>query len=87
MMIVTLVIVGRIDVEQSFTLLLVMVTFHNFFCATQDVAIDSLAVSTLEADERGRGNGFMFAGQYFGIMLGGGGLAGGVHPQTAGQVS
>ncbi|MCJ7451257.1 MAG: MFS transporter [Steroidobacteraceae bacterium] len=73
MMIVTLLITGSIDVQQNFTLLLIMVTLHNFFCATQDVAIDSLAVSTLEADERGRGNGFMFAGQYFGIMLGGGG--------------
>jgi len=73
MMIVTLVIVGSIDAQLNFTLLLVMVTLHNFFCATQDVAIDSLAVSTLEPDERGRGNGFMFAGQYFGIMLGGGG--------------
>ncbi len=73
MMIVTLLIAGSIDAQQNFTLLLVMVTVHNFFCATQDVAIDSLAVSTLEPDERGRGNGFMFAGQYFGIMLGGGG--------------
>jgi PAT family beta-lactamase induction signal transducer AmpG len=45
---------------------------NNLFCATQDVAIDSLAVSTLEPDERARGNGFMFAGQYLGIMLGGG---------------
>ena len=73
MMIVTLLIAGSIDAQQNFTLLLVMVTVHNFFCATQDVAIDSLAVSTLEPDERGRGNGYMFAGQYFGIMLGGGG--------------
>jgi PAT family beta-lactamase induction signal transducer AmpG len=73
MMIVTLLITGSIDVQKDFTLLLIMVTVHNFFCATQDVAIDSLAVSTLEPDERGRGNGFMFAGQYFGIMLGGGG--------------
>jgi len=32
-----------------------------------------LAVSTLQADERGRGNGVMFAGQYLGIALGGGG--------------
>jgi PAT family beta-lactamase induction signal transducer AmpG len=30
-------------------------------------------VSTLKVNERGRGNGFMFSGQYFGIMLGGGG--------------
>ncbi len=73
MMLVTLVITANIDAQADMRWLLVMVTLHNFFCATQDVAIDSLAVSTLEVDERARGNGFMFAGQYFGIMLGGGG--------------
>jgi PAT family beta-lactamase induction signal transducer AmpG len=45
---------------------------NNIFCATQDVAIDSLAVSTLKPDERASGNGFMFGGQYLGIALGGG---------------
>lgn len=69
----TLMVTASIDAQQDFRLLLLVVTLHNFFCATQDVAIDSLAVSTLEDDERARGNGFMFAGQYFGIMLGGGG--------------
>jgi PAT family beta-lactamase induction signal transducer AmpG len=72
MMLVTLLIMGRIDADQHFRWLLVMVIVHNVFCATQDVAIDSLAVSTLQPDERARGNGFMFAGQYLGIMLGGG---------------
>jgi PAT family beta-lactamase induction signal transducer AmpG len=72
MMLATLLVVGSIDTGQHFQWLLAMVIVHNVFCATQDVAIDSLAVSTLEPDERARGNGFMFAGQYFGIMLGGG---------------
>jgi len=73
MMIVTLLIAATVDFKAHFQLLLAMVVLNNVFCATQDVAIDSLAVSTLRADERGRGNGFMFAGQYFGIALGGGG--------------
>ena len=30
-------------------------------------------MSTLKEEERGRGNGFMFGGQYLGIALGGGG--------------
>jgi len=72
MMLVTLLVVGTLDAEQHFQWLLAMVIVHNVFCATQDVAIDSLAVSTLQEDERARGNGFMFAGQYFGIMMGGG---------------
>jgi len=73
MMLVTLLVTANIDAQADFRWLLAMVMLHNFFCATQDVAIDSLAVSTLQPDERGRGNGFMFGGQYFGIMLGGGG--------------
>jgi MFS transporter, PAT family, beta-lactamase induction signal transducer AmpG len=73
MMIVTLMIAATVDFEAHFQLLLAMVVLNNVFCATQDVAIDSLAVSTLQADERGRGNGVMFAGQYLGIALGGGG--------------
>ena len=73
MMLVTLLVTANIDAAVDFRWLLLMVTLHNVFCATQDVAIDSLAVSTLKSDERARGNGFMFAGQYFGIMLGGGG--------------
>jgi len=73
MMIVTLVITALVDFVREFQLLLAMVVLNNIFCATQDVAIDSLAVSTLKEDERARGNGFMFGGQYFGIAMGGGG--------------
>lgn len=73
MMIVTLLITATVDFKENFQLLLAMIILNNFFCATQDVAIDSLAVSTLKPTERGRGNGIMFAGQYFGITLGGGG--------------
>lgn len=72
MMLLTLLVMASVDTQEHFKWLLVMVIVNNFFCATQDVAIDSLAVSTLEPDERARGNGFMFGGQYFGIMLGGG---------------
>ncbi len=73
MMTVTLLFTAAVDFVNDFQMLLLMVVLNNFFCATQDVAIDSLAVSTLKEDERARGNGFMFGGQYFGIALGGGG--------------
>ena len=73
MMIVTLVIMALVDFQQHYQVLLWMVILNNIFCATQDVAIDSLAVSTLRDDERGTGNGFMFGGQYLGIAMGGGG--------------
>jgi PAT family beta-lactamase induction signal transducer AmpG len=71
-MIITLVMAALVDFQANFQLLLALIFINNMFCATQDVAIDSLAVSTLKPNERGRGNGFMFGGQYFGITLGGG---------------
>jgi PAT family beta-lactamase induction signal transducer AmpG len=73
MMIITLVIMASVDFQRHYQVLLWMVILNNIFCATQDVAIDSLAVSTLRDDERGTGNGFMFGGQYLGIAMGGGG--------------
>ncbi len=73
MMLLTLAAVLLMDVSQNFQWLLVFIVVHNLFAATQDVAIDSLAVSTLQPDERSRGNGFMFGGQYTGIALGGAG--------------
>ncbi len=73
MMLITLAAVLLLDVSQNFQWLLVFIVVNNVFAATQDVAIDSLAVSTLKADERSRGNGFMFGGQYSGIALGGAG--------------
>lgn len=73
MMILTLLVAAMVDFHAHFHLLLAMVVLHNVFAATQDVAIDSLAVSTLQPDERGRGNGFMFGGQNLGIAMGGGG--------------
>ncbi|WOH38927.1 MFS transporter [Thalassotalea fonticola] len=72
-MIITLLMTAKTDYISNFNLLIIMVTLNNLFCATQDVAIDSLAVSTLKENERSRGNGYMFAGQYIGITLGGGG--------------
>lgn len=73
MIVVTLSITAMLDLVGDFQLLVALIVLNNVFCATQDVAIDSLAVSTLREDERGRGNGFMFGGQYTGIALGGAG--------------
>lgn len=73
MMIATLSVTAALDLKADFPLLMAAIVLNNVFCATQDVAIDSLAVSTLKPEERGRGNGVMFGGQYLGIALGGGG--------------
>jgi PAT family beta-lactamase induction signal transducer AmpG len=73
LMILTLFALARIDYTQNFDLLITLVLVHNFFSATQDVAIDALAINTLREDERGTANGFMFGGAYIGQGLGGGG--------------
>jgi PAT family beta-lactamase induction signal transducer AmpG len=73
LMIVTLIGIARVDYAQHFDLLIILVIVHNVFAATNDVAIDSLAVNTLREEERAQGNGFMFAGAYLGQGLGGGG--------------
>lgn len=46
---------------------------HGFSAATQDVAIDALAINTVPAAERGRLNGVMQAGMLAGRSLFGGG--------------
>lgn len=54
-----------------FTLLILI---HNAFGATQDVAIDALAVNVLRPEERGLANGLMFGGAYLGQAIGGSGV-------------
>jgi len=73
LVIITLYAVAQIDYKHSFDLLIGLVIVHNIFAATNDMAIDSLAVNALPPDERGQGNGFMFGGAYLGQGLGGGG--------------
>ena len=54
MMIITLLVTALVDFQEHFQRLLAMTVLNNLFCATRDVAIDSLAVSMLRVDERRR---------------------------------
>jgi PAT family beta-lactamase induction signal transducer AmpG len=63
-----------IDFETSIALFTAVIALHNICAATQDVAIDALAVQALLPEERGTANGFMFAGQSIGQALGGSGV-------------
>lgn len=56
---------------ESWRLLLLL---HAFAAATQDVAIDALAISSVPAHERGRLNGAMQAGMLTGRSVFGGGI-------------
>lgn len=73
MMVATLGIVWWIDPGTNLGLLTALIAVHNVFAATQDVAIDALAVQVLPEDERGVANGFMFGASYVGQVLGGSG--------------
>lgn len=54
--------------------LLMLLCFLNFFCSTQDVATDGLAVRFLRAGMRGIGNSIQVGGYKIGLVIGGGGL-------------
>lgn len=74
MMILTLLAAMSVDFATHLAWFSAVVFVHNCFAATQDVAIDALAVNVLPDDERGVANGFMFAGSYLGMAVGGSGV-------------
>lgn len=57
-------------------LLLVLVMVMNLFAATQDIAVDGLAVDLLEERELGAGNAAQVVGYKVGMLTGGGLLVG-----------
>lgn len=74
MMSLTLLAAWPIDYTANLWLFSLIIIIHNVFAATQDVAIDALAVTVLPESERGVANGFMFAGAYTGAGIGGAGV-------------
>lgn len=73
LMAATLGVVIAVDPAADLKLLTVLIVIHNLFAATQDIAIDALAVQVLPEDERGTANGFMFGASYLGQAIGGSG--------------
>lgn len=73
-MIATLLIALPVNFTTEVKLFTLLILIHNAFCATQDVAIDALAVNVLKPEERGTANGFMFAGASIGQAVGGSGV-------------
>jgi MFS transporter, PAT family, beta-lactamase induction signal transducer AmpG len=74
MMIATLMAALPVNFSTEVKLFTLLILLHNIFGATQDVAIDALAVNTLREDERGLANGLMFGGAYLGQTIGGAGV-------------
>jgi len=74
MMMATLLVAMRVDFVHQLQLFTAVVFVHNLFGATQDVAIDAMAVNVLPENERGTANGFMFSGAFAGQAIGGSGV-------------
>lgn len=73
-MVATLIAAVPVSFRDQLALFTTILIVHNVFSATQDVAIDALAVGTLGDHERGLANGMMFSGQYLGQAIGGAGV-------------
>lgn len=73
-MIASLLVAMQVDFASQLKLFSMVIFVHNMFGATQDVAIDALAVNVLPESERGTANGFMFSGSYLGMAVGGSGV-------------
>jgi MFS family permease len=74
LMMATLLAAMPVSFKDHLALFTALIFVHNLFSATQDVAIDALAVNVLHEDERGLANGLMFGGQYLGQAVGGSGV-------------
>jgi len=73
-MALTLAVLVFVPLPSGLAVFTAILLVHNSFGAMQDVAIDSLAVNTLNEDERGLANGLMFAGAAIGQAVGGSGV-------------
>lgn len=73
-LILTLLIASTIDYTEHLRMFTLVMVLGSAVSALQDVAIDALAVSRLREEERGLGNGLMFAGAFVGQALGGSGM-------------
>jgi MFS transporter, PAT family, beta-lactamase induction signal transducer AmpG len=73
-MMATLIFAMPVDFATQLGLFTAIILVHNAFGATQDVAIDAMAVNVLPEHERGVANGFMFAGASIGQAIGGSGV-------------
>jgi MFS family permease len=71
MMVLTLLSTVGVHLPDQLKLFTILLLIHNVFAATQDVAIDALAVGVLKEHERGLANGVMFAAAYLGQAIGG----------------
>ncbi|MBN1651522.1 MAG: MFS transporter [Bacteroidales bacterium] len=64
--------IGFLDLETSFTSIIVLMLIAFTASATQDIATDAFAILILNKDERGFGNSMQSAGTFLGTLTGSG---------------
>lgn len=72
LLIAILIGTSRFDPTADISILMVLFGLVALFSATQDIAVDAMAVTLLKPEERGMGNGVQAAGNLIGGMIGGG---------------
>lgn len=72
MLALTCAMAGFVDAGQDLVTLLLLVFAMNLFAATQDIAVDGLAVDLLSDEELGPGNAAQVVGYKVGMLTGGG---------------
>lgn len=71
-LVLTCVAAAFVPPADNLPLLLGLILLMNFFAATQDIAVDGLAVEMLSSHELGPGNAAQVVGYKFGMLTGGG---------------
>jgi MFS family permease len=61
-----------VSIERELSLLLALVFLFNLFAATQDIAVDGLAIDSLRPEQLGLGNAAQVVGYKLGMLTGGG---------------
>lgn len=68
---IVLAFAAFLDIESHLFQIFLLFFFYSFLCATQDIAVDGLAVLTLNKKQHGIGNSVQMGGYYLGELLGG----------------
>ncbi|MCU0822872.1 MAG: MFS transporter [Spirochaetes bacterium] len=69
---ISILVASAISPKENIMLLMIAVFFMNLFAATQDIAVDGLAVDILESRDLGPGNAAQVVGYKAGMLVSGG---------------
>lgn len=72
--IATMIAIGFFDWVDQFWVVFAICMTYVVLSTTQDIGVDGLAVRALDHDERPAGNALQVAGQYLGMIVGGGAM-------------